>query len=87
MRAGPAAGIEVGETHWTAELRYMLLFLCLDAIGDSTAGGFSAFAKDEEEAKKLGELYRDLRANILEMSRAAIGGMEAAREDREKIKV
>jgi len=65
----------------------MLLFLCLDTISSKTQGGFMPIAKSEEEVKEFNELYRHLQENIMEMGRAAIGAMKAAREDREKIKV
>lgn len=77
----------MGEIHWTAELRYMLLFLCLDAISSKTQGGFLPMVKSKKEAKEFNKLYRYLQENIMDMGRAAIGSMKAAKKDKEKIKV
>jgi hypothetical protein len=45
------------------------------------------FANGQKEAKEFNKLYRYLQENIMDMGRAAIGSMKAAKKDKEKIKI
>lgn len=63
----------------------MLLFLSLHNIGQ-TAAGLHVFATDEKDAEELGQLYRDLREDILGMARTDIVAQKMAKRNQEKEK-
>jgi len=62
-----------------AELRFMLLFLSLNALANETEGGLGAHfnAADAEEVTKL---YHHLKVMVKDMARASATGHRLARE-------
>lgn len=63
-----------------AELRFMLLFLCMESLGSKFEGGLGAYF-EEEELEDIHQLYWHLRDNVIkDMIRGGATGHRLAKE-------